>query len=256
MERVAKAPQRPAAWFYHGTAVHLAIEEYEKMHRLPTVEEAQRIAVNEYDRLVAEALEKEPDFSQWLTGGNKRGEKDVEDRRVVVAQQVETYIGFAEAHSEEWRILDLGGNPAVEVEFRVDFGGVEVLGYIDQIRHYRDGRIAPIDIKTGSRKQDSSFQLAIYAHAINANLGVLPISGAFWEAKHGADNEWLLNQWSKELLGDMFYRFDQAEKQALYVPNPGDSCRVCSVKDYCRVNGVPALAGEYADKFVRAPRAS
>lgn len=253
LERVAKAPQRPAAWFHHGTAVHHAIEQYELSGRAITAAGVQHLAVTEYDRLIAEALNTEPDFSRWMTGGNKRGEKDVEDRRGVVASQAEAYVLFAEAHSEEWRILDLGGTPAVEVEFRVDFGGVEVLGYIDQIRQYRDGRIQPVDIKTGSRKQDSAFQLAIYAHAINANLGVLPITGSFWEAKHAADNEMLLTGWSKRLLDDMFVRFDEAERRALYVPNPGDACRVCSVRDYCRVNGNPDLAEGYADKFVREP---
>ncbi|WP_051298072.1 RecB family exonuclease [Brevibacterium album] len=251
LEKAARAPARPAAWFMMGTAVHGAIEHYELNHRAASADEIGQLAVLEYDQLIDDAMEREPNPARWLTGGNKKGENDIRDRRIRTGEYAEAYVRFAEAHSEEWRILQLGDQPAVELEFTVDFGGVQVLGYIDQVRHYRDGRIEPVDIKTGSRKQDSSFQLAIYAHAINANLGVLPIVGSFWEAKHEADSTMPLGGWSKELLDDMFSRFDQAERQALYVPNPGDACRTCPVADYCRVNGVPDLASEYAGTFER-----
>src|SRR5699024_11228456 len=49
LQRVAKAPQQPAAWFIHGSGFHHAIEEYELSGRQMTVEQARQSAYDYYE---------------------------------------------------------------------------------------------------------------------------------------------------------------------------------------------------------------
>lgn len=262
LQRIARAPERPAAWLCHGSAFHLAIEEWECSGRQMPLEAAQDLYREDYDRRIAEALEKEPDYTRWMTGGNAKGETDIEKRRVTGADQVAMYVSYAEAHADLWRILPAGPRGyACELEFNIEFAGVKVLGFIDQLREYRDGRVVPIDLKSGSREPASSFQLGVYAHAIEQNLGTRPVSGAFFMPRLRRDGSlkgdiWHgLEVWSTEMLDRMFSDFDKAERAGIYLPNPGDSCRTCSVADYCSVKGIPELSAQYAEVRRRQPAA-
>lgn len=262
LQRVAKAPQRPAAWFIHGSAFHYAVEEYELSSRALSVDECRELFFTHYDKAIAEALETHPDYSDWMTGGNKKGETDISDRRVKGADQVGIYISYAEAHADEWRIFPIGPRGmGVELEFNIEFGGVMVKGFIDQVRQYRDGRIVPVDLKSGTKEPASGFQLAVYAHAINEYLGVLPEAGCFFMPKQRRDGTLVgdvwkpLTQWSRDMLDGMFKQFDTSERAGIYLPNPGDGCRTCGVAEFCRVNGNPDSVARFATITTR-PRAS
>lgn len=237
----------------HGSAFHHAIEEYELSSRTLSVEEARELYFEYYDREVESELEKGPDKSLWMTGGNKKGETDIVDRRVKGADQVHIYINYAEAHEDEWRIYPIGPRGlAVELEFNIEFGGVMVKGFIDQVRQYRDGRIVPVDLKSGTREPASGFQLAVYAQAINEYMGVLPTSGCFFMPKLKRDQSLVgdvwkdLTPWDRDMLDGMFRQFDTAERAGIYLPNPGDGCRTCGVAEFCRVNGNPESAAQFA----------
>lgn len=258
LQRVARTPERPAAWFYHGSGFHEAIEQWELSERQMTVEQAQEVSRLYYDKAVAEALEKEPNFGRWMTGGSKKGENDVRDRREKMADQVAIYITYANAHADTWRIARFGPKGiAAELEFNIQFGSVMVKGFIDQVRETSDGRLIPVDLKSGSKEPSSGFQLAVYAHAINEYMGVLPEQGAFFMPKLRRDQSLVGDVWkdlrpfSRELLDGMFEDFDKAERAGVYIPNPSDSCRTCSVSDYCRVNGNPSMVAEFATIKVR-----
>lgn len=247
LERRAKAPQQPAAWFAMGTAIHAAIEEYEKDGRVADYGELHDIACDEYDKAIESDLEKQPDMSKWMTGGRKKGEDDIRDRRKKLGEHVSNYVEFAEATEDEWRILDTPIGKAVELEFSVMFGNVEVKGFIDQIRQYRDGRVAACDLKTGSRIPSNSLQLGTYGIAMRQNLGLdmNPPLAYYWMSKNGKNIEEPMNMWTHEVLTTMFTRFDQAERAGLYLPNPGDQCRTCGVKDACPVMGIPVEIQKY-----------
>lgn len=197
-----------------------------------------------------------------MTGGNKKGETDIADRRAKGADQVAIYINYAEAHADEWRIYPIGPRGfAVELEFNIAFGGVMVKGFIDQVREYRDGRIIPVDLKSGTKEPASGFQLAVYAQAINEYIGVLPESGAFFMPKLKRDQTLVGDVWkdlkpfSRDVLDGMFRQFDIAERAGVYIPNPGDGCRTCAVFDACRVNGIPEQVAQFATITTR-PQAS
>jgi PD-(D/E)XK nuclease superfamily len=264
LSRVAKAPARPAAWFYHGTAYHFAVEEWENSGRKLSNSVLESLFSDLYQEEVAKAKERWPDEKDWLTGGNKKGNKDIEDREAIGVWQVHDYVEFANAHKDVWRILPLGdGKIATEVQFSITLGGVLVNGFIDQIRQYKDGSLEPADLKTGSREPGSTLQLGAYARAIEQNTGVLPTTGVFVKAGRPAtakvaekptkDIKWNVDQWTPELMGSMFKDMDRADKLGLFLPNPQDGCeRTCTVAENCRIKGWGEGKATFADIKVRA----
>lgn len=76
-----KAPRSPAAWFAQGIAVHSAAEYYENSLGGADLDAVQEHYGAEYNRLISEGLETEPDLSKWLTGGRVRAADDIHRRR-------------------------------------------------------------------------------------------------------------------------------------------------------------------------------
>lgn len=238
--------QTPAAWFEMGTAIHHVIELWEKWGRQGTIEQARTMFTQKYDELINETLNStRVESDNWLTGSKKPGSVDIADRRVRGQDHVERYIEHALGHAQDWRIATINGEPAVEVEFKIELGGVPVYGFIDQVVETRDGLIYPRDIKTGTRRPESPLQLAVYAIALNKLFGHTVTTGAYVMTKDKWDNmEHFepLDQWSEETLANMFYNFDIAERAGVYIPNVGSHCRVCTVKDFCTLMGQPEKA--------------
>lgn len=242
LERIAKAPQRPAAWLHHGVAVHEAIEAYERDGRTHTADQLKEIFVTEYRSRIERTKLEWPDMDSWLVGGRKKTEADIEDREVQGQLQIDDYLRYAEEHATEWRIV------ATEVEFTIDLGGVEVFGYIDAIRQYADGSLAVVDLKSGSSVPGSAMQLGVYSHAVAEYMGVLPTRGIFVKlarpasgsakAKPTTELEHDLTPWTRDLLGRMFHDMDRSEAKSIFIPNPQDGCqRFCAAAQYCTVPG-------------------
>jgi putative RecB family exonuclease len=258
LSRVAQVPSKPAAWFYHGTAYHFAIEEYENSGRKLSMDALNALFTDLYREDVAKAKALWPEEADWLTGGRKKGWQDIEDREAIGLWQVADYVAFAESQKDLWRILPMGdGKIATEVRFETVLGGVNVVGFIDQIRQYRDGSLAVADLKTGSSTPGSTMQLGVYAHVAEEQTGVRPEVGMFIKAGRPAtarmpekptrDIPHQLGDWTPELLGDMFKNMDRMDKLGLFLPNPQDGCeRTCTVSEHCRIKGYGPGVAEFA----------
>ena len=249
LERIEKAPRMPAAWFAQGVAVHSAIEYYERW-RCSEPDGVDREAIftryySEYDRLIDEERQREPDLAAWLTGGRVRAEDDIVRRRERGADMLYRYILYAENAPE--RPLDLGGGEAaVEVPFEIELGGVAVVGAIDMILVWPDGSLTPRDIKSGSKRPEWYFQLGVYALAIEDLFGVRPEYGDFYMLKdEKPDRPVPLRHYTPEIVGEWFRALDSAVQARAFVPNPGDHCRTCGVKPFCSAMG-GLLADQYA----------
>ncbi len=252
LERIAKAPQRPAAWLAHGVAVHESLEAYERDGRTHTADQVKAIFVKEYQARIERTKLEWPDMDAWLVGGRKKAEVDIEDRERIGQMQIDEYFRYAEESAAEWRVV------ATEVEFTVSLGDVEVFGYIDAIRQYADGSIAVVDLKSGSTTPGSAFQLGVYSHAVHEYMGILPSRGIFVKlarpasgsakAKPTTELEHDLTPWTRELLGEMFRDMDRSEAQRIWIPNATDGCqRFCAAAQYCTVPGKGHM--ESAAKF-------
>lgn len=242
ISRIAKAPSRPAFWFIQGHASHAGIEAYENSGRQMTTAEAVEVYHSAFDAERDAQLLKWPDWDSWMTGGRKGGEQDGEDRRVIGAYQVEEYIKYAEENAARFRVI------ASEVEFTLNFGGVEVGGFLDQIRQHVDGSIEVADLKGGTSTPGSAFQLGTYALAAEEYMGVRPAFACFVKlarpattrakAKPTTELNHDLEPWTRELVTRMFMDFDKAERLGIYLPNPTEDChRTCGAAQFCSVPG-------------------
>ncbi|MEU8086373.1 PD-(D/E)XK nuclease family protein [Micromonospora sp. NPDC049101] len=244
LEKVARAPGRPAAWFHMGTAFHSAAEMWEKNFRQDFPGDIIDFYTAEYDRLIAADMEREPDLSRWMTGGRTRAEDDIARRRVRGAEQVQGYMDYALADpGRVW--TDQDGLPALETEFRLDLDGVEVVGFIDCLWQYGTGEVGPRDWKTGTKLPDWPLQLGVYRIAIQELFGFLPTWGDFYMCKNNAPVAPVdLTRFTHEWVTRQFHNLENGIQAGVFLPNPGDGCRTCGVAEHCTAVGNPA--SEYA----------
>lgn len=251
LQRRTPAPERPAAWFAQGTAFHGAVEAYERSGRELAPEDTLDLADTLYRAEIARLQEREPALWMWLTGPpggtEERTQRDIEKRAVAVRTQVNGYLEYVEeAREVPW---EYGPSEyAVEVEVRLHLpSGVQVLMYVDQIIEWPNGDLSIRDLKTGTRKEVWPLQLAIAAHGVQQQFGVPVHFGDYWYAKDFNPSAlYNLERFSLPLLDRWFARMDEAEKAGIFLPNPGDHCRVCPVADYCAATG-GALADWHAE---------
>lgn len=239
LERIAKAPQRPAAWLVQGTAVHAAIEAYELSYRELSAANAVDIFNATYDAGIEELAAREPNLDRWLTGnGRVKGATDIVRRAEVGAQQVTDYIAtipFVGLNIWEPAPDYL----AIELPFEIDLDGVIVKGFIDQVlEDARSGGLLVRDLKTGTKLPDTPFQLGVYAIAVEQIFGVRPGYGDFWMFKNGGPTApYDLSDFTRPRVARWFREMDRSESAGIYLPSPGDGCRVCSVSEWCDAVG-------------------
>ncbi|WP_200209069.1 RecB family exonuclease [Micromonospora coerulea] len=248
LEKVARAPGRPAAWFHQGTAFHTVAEAWERNYRQDFPGDMLDLYETEFDRLVAADMEREPNLARWMTGGRVKAEDDIARRRVRGAEQVQGYMDYALADSGRvWR--DKDGLPALEVEFRLDLDGVEVVGFIDQLWEWPTGQVGPRDLKTGSKLPDWLVQLGVYRLAIEDLYGFLPMWGDYYMAKNNRpEKPYDLTTFTRERVTRWFHDLDNGVKAGVFLPNPGDGCRTCGVSDFC------SAVGSRADEYPPIPK--
>ncbi|MCG5459598.1 PD-(D/E)XK nuclease family protein [Micromonospora sp. PSH03] len=235
---MAKAPQTPAAWFAQGSAFHDAAEMWERSLRDASERETVTLYEATYDRLIAEGLKREPDPNRWLTGGRVKGSDDITRRKAKGADQIRAFLRYA--HSAPERPLSLGGDEvAVEVEFRLNLDGIEVLGYIDAVEEFPGGALLPRDYKTGTKTPVWPFQLGVYGLAIEELFGVRPVWGDYYLAKNGKPDPPInLERFNRDRVTRWFHDMDEAVTAGLFLPAPGDGCRTCGVQTFCSARGV------------------
>nr|WP_063777422.1 PD-(D/E)XK nuclease family protein [Streptomyces sp. 769] len=235
LERVKRVPVPPAAWFMQGTAVHAAIEAFEKSGRTMSKVEAVDAYVDAWSHEQEAMFRKEPDLEKWRCLGRKRPPKDLEDRYREGHRQVVGYIDYVKDSGETiWTLPD--GQPAIEVRFEIKLNGVPVIGFIDQIIEHPDLGLMVRDIKTGTKLPGNHIQLVLYKLAIKQLYGVDIAYGDYWMGKNLAptDPQWLDNV-DPAWLAEQFRQMDIAERNKVYLANPGDHCRICGVKKWCKI---------------------
>lgn len=215
--------------------MHSGIELWEKSRRTATLNAVQDAFHETWEALIALALERQPNLDAWMTGGRKKASKDIEDRYILGKEQIATYIEYAKV--DPLRVWDLPdtGEPASEVRIEADFGGINVLGIVDLIMvNPETGALLVRDIKTGTKLPVGTRQLVTYRWMINKKYGVDPQYGDYWMAKNGVPTpRSYLGNFTEAQVSAWYQMMDYAEKQGIYIPNPGDHCRICDVARFC-----------------------
>lgn len=247
--RVRRLPRAPAPWLFQGTAVHEAISYWELSRREADSEQVLAVFRASWDEGLAKAREEEPNQDAWQRSGVKKVETDIRDRHQRGLDQTLAYMEYAKSDPLEIWIRPDTGQPASEVEFEEDFGGVLVKGFIDLIMwDPRSGELLVRDIKTGVKKPAGWFQLATYRHALRKKFDVDPWWGDYWMAKDAKPCSPIpLDGVSETLISSQFQVMDWAERSGLYTANIGDHCARCDVARHCPFaggtppEGIPAL---------------
>ncbi|WP_030372911.1 PD-(D/E)XK nuclease family protein [Streptomyces rimosus] len=243
LARVEKRPSDPAGWFIQGTAVHSGVEAYERSGR--SISPAAVVAHyhQKWEEELAAGLTVQSDTNRWMTGGFKSGTKDLADRRDLGEHQVLDYVTYAEQSGETiWTTPD--GQLAIELEFTIQLGQVPMRGYIDQVVQTPYG-LSVRDIKTGTKKQSSALQLALYRRAIWEQYQVDITWGDYFmcarkgrSPKPGGPTDPIdLTTIDQHWLERQYAAMDAAERNGVYLANPGDHCATCGVWKHCKAKG-------------------
>jgi len=230
-ENGERLKQLTAGWFLHGTAVHAALEAWERSGR--TIN-AVAYFYAEYDGLIAEQMLTHPEPWEWLRGGRgKTREADIAQRRKQGAEQVAKYVAWAPLQPfQVWTLPD--GNPALEVPFTVRLGDVEVIGFIDAIWQWLGSdELEPVDYKTGSQPPEDALQLGLYSLAIQRAFSEDSRHGRYFMLRDWQHEQLDLTQYTGEALTEM-YATAAAGIQAGEFPAKPGSCFTCTVKRHCK----------------------
>lgn len=230
-------PDRPAPWLALGVALHSAFELWEASDRTEDV-----FAVFEaaYDEFIEEAKVRQPDLDLWIIPPiAKDVEKSIASyRKRGLEKDVPNYKTFCEeAEWEVYRFPD--GQKALELEFEIDFDGLIVRGAIDALHWWPDqGVTTCTDLKSGNLEKWSVQQLGVYAFAAGDQYGIPIKHSRYFFSKSNQPSDWFdMSRYSREYLGEVFHALDSAINQNLFIPNPGDHCGLCGVKQFCREQG-------------------
>lgn len=229
LARIDKVWERPAAWLPHGTAVHAAIEAWEKSGRTMSLEATQQVFREEYAKGINELCERTPNFNYWFSSGPYRGEADAERRFGIGLAMVEKYIKWATGHPEEVIWVADDGTPGVEIGFDFDLDGVRMRGYIDLVLWD-----LVRDVKTGALPGDT-FQLAVYGVALEEQYGHKVSRGDYWMGKTGKPTvPYNLADISRQEIVDRVHAADEGIRAEKFDPKPSpDNCGRCTVATSC-----------------------
>jgi len=149
---------------------------------------------------------------------------------------VQAYIDWRKL--TKWGIAVMpDGQLGVEVRVQVELGGRPVLGYIDRVFLDRQGRIIIVDLKTG-KEPTSKLQLGTYAVALLREYGLQADRGALWMGATGELTDLKdMTAYTEEYVDHQFAMAAKGIEAGVFLPNPGNFCGSCGVKDYCRAMG-------------------
>lgn len=226
----------PAAWLAQGTAFHAAVEGWEESGRSPQFDISRTFQVA-YDAEIERFKFSQPDLKKWSHSFKTTTENDIENRRDLGLKQLQNYVDFSE--EDKFVIKDIDDYTlAVEVAFEINIGGVLVKGAIDQILLLPDG-VEVRDLKTGNREQ-TYLQLGVYAYVVETIFGWPVKKASYYYAKDNKVvtlSEKELSRYNEEYLSYLFTTLEKGIENNIFLPNPGDSCLFCPVRDYCREMG-------------------
>lgn len=236
LHRIDQVWSKPAFWYPMGTAVHEAAELWERGARTDDVDTVKNWYREAYVRECNEYLDKTPDPNDFESSGPYKGADDATRRFRVGQEHAERYVEYYRANPTQviWHTPE--GEPAIELNFEVDLGGVVIRGMVDAIiSHPKFGPIIR-DTKTGA-KEGTGEQLAVYRAAVGVKTGVDIQSGDYLMTKTGKPKPFYkphdLTTVSLDQVTARFRTMDEGVKAEVFAPNPGEQCGRCSVRNSC-----------------------
>lgn len=241
LNRIKQAPRVPAVWLASGVALHEVID---LLNRESVTGETIDIKV-EWDKAYSQILESiESDTGvardQWKRAG--RQSKDKPNKEDALWWGIEGYnelIAYRRWLSTSgYKVAVHEGEPLSEFETTATFGDVTVKGYLDAVMIDPTGKMLVMDAKSGTRVPTSQIQLALYATCLKKNLGLDIAEGGFFMTRTGLLTDTFdLSKFTDQYFASVFSGLSRAVSEEIFLPNPGDACFTCDVRDSCYTQG-------------------
>ena len=141
----------------------------------------------------------------------------------------------------EWRknnpnldILNVNGEPAIEIAVSAELDGVRLQGVIDRVFVDKaTGETMIVDLKTGSYPPASQLQLGFYRVALEQTVGLNPQYGAYWMARQGTLST-VEELWhSTDMITAWLKQTKQLIDDQIFIPHLTNMCKSCGVRDFC-----------------------
>ena len=236
LSRLRGAPQSPTEWAPAGTALHDVADKLVR-GEVGDLHSAWVTKFNEHVEMQVHKTQTDPDF--WRKAG--RVSKDKPNKEDVVfwmgegARQLALYATWLQTSGYTIARLD-DGTILSELETTTRFGDVEVKGFCDAVFNTPDGRKIVVDLKSGTRIPNKTTQLGLYKVALLKEYGVATDGGSFFMTRKGElTDEVDLHQYTEQYFTTMFAKAEIARENDIFIPNPGDACRICDVSSACFV---------------------
>jgi hypothetical protein len=246
LQKIERVPEAPAYWFPGGTAVHTGTEVFDLCLRVDGLhpDEALDAATKAFHNKFSEELDRysaDNPGAEWRAGGRATkqwpNKEDAAWWRHDGPIQVKQYAQWrlANSHYDLW--FDPAGIVGVEYPVTSEFAGLDlpVQGYIDRVFvDQRSGNLVIVDVKSGSRIPAGIIQLAIYATALEEQVGIRPQFGAYYMTRK-AELTMLsdLSRFNDKMLGQWLRNAKTGIEGDLFTPRVSSDCGYCSVAESC-----------------------
>lgn len=242
LRRIEKVPQVPNMAAVAGKAFHSWTEDYDTQE----TDEDRALIAGFWETYLEAAVAEEEESSgierdRFTTFGRKTKERPNKEDFLVWRDEigpdlVEKYVAWAGNHdltiAQDLPIDSNGKTFGVEYELKFHIGQVEELGYADRVVYDVDGNIGVVDIKTGRERKTT--QLPLYLIALQKK-GIPAVWGAYYLARTGKMTKpWFPTLWDERRMSFLHEQAAAMQAAGFYLPNPGDQCGWCSVRDHCQ----------------------
>lgn len=241
LKRVEKKAQIQAAWTAQGTAIHEAMEAWERSLRELSVAAVEQHFLDVYDREIDKAKDKEPNLARWFASGPYAAEEDIPRRRDLGVAQIEKSIAWYDKHPDQIPWTHPDGRIGIELPFDVMLGTVSVHGFVDWYGDLGHTVLGPRDLKSG-RKPGKHMQLKVYDIAMDDHFewrGELRPGGGtgdFFMTRTGKPTiAQDLTQVSRDDIVVEFETIDEDIKDGKFPAFPSEEkCHFCPVRRSCK----------------------
>lgn len=196
----------------------------------------------ELERRVADTVRSTGiDPINWRSSGRKTtatpNKEDLGFWRDAGLGHVQAWVDWLDANPG-WMFASFDGTIGIELAVDVKFGEVPVRGYIDVLMVDPDGQLICVDHKTGARAPEDHLQLALYACAVQLMGYPRPSLGAYFLTRTGKMTDPVsLDRFDVDYFVNRFAKFKAGVEAGIFLANPGQHCRSCSVKSSCYTAG-------------------
>lgn len=242
LSRIQDAPQTPSVWLPAGVALHECIYEVNRMRA--GLMEPFDIGTRFRELFTKEIEEREAKTGTtrdtWKRAGRESkanpNKEDCEFWMAEGSRQCNEYLQWLIRSG--WSVVTHDLDFLAEFETSAYFGIVQVKGFLDAVMTMPDGRMVIVDYKSGSRIPSSQTQLGIYSAALRRTKGMDINHGAFFMTRKAEMTEAFdLTRYTPEYFDGVFEKTKFAMDNDIFIPNPGDACRICDVSAYCYAVG-------------------